>query len=297
MGGNDGEDELSTDEPVTALQAARQAMGWKQSRVLAALTEQAKRDRVSIAGPGSLKTMLSRWENGNGQPDATYQRLFCAVYEREPDELGFGRTTTRTARALAAPVLNTDTVAYFSDVLEQHIRADYLLGPQHLVDVVRAQTELLDRILPDTRPGAIRDALFRLACRYNELTGWLYQDAGTRTPPWSTRIVRWIRPSLLMTPQSSSTCSCGRATSPATAAYPTARYRWPKRPLDSCTRQSREPAHSCLYSRPARTRCVGAVTIPFALSIAPAERSVAPTQARTPHELLHAGIRRDGVGS
>jgi propanediol dehydratase small subunit len=178
MGGNDGEDTLSADEPITALQAVRQAMGWKQSRVLAALAEQAKRDGVSIAGPASLKTMLSRWENGFGQPDPTYQRLFCAVYEREAAELGFGRTTTRSARTLAAPIINADTVAYFSAVLEQHIRADYLLGPQHLVDVVRAQTELLDRILPDTRPGAVRNELFRLACRYYELTGWLCQDAG-----------------------------------------------------------------------------------------------------------------------
>jgi tetratricopeptide (TPR) repeat protein len=168
---------LSTDQPATPLQAARNALGWKQSRVLTELMAQAKADDVTIAGPASLKTMLSRWENGQGQPDTTYQRLFCRIYDRSADELGFIRDDTRH-RGRVAPVLATETVEYFGTVLDQHIRADHLLGPQHLVDVVRVQAELLDRILPDAKSGRIRDDLYRLSCRYNEFTGWLYQDAG-----------------------------------------------------------------------------------------------------------------------
>lgn len=134
---------VSLDAPTTDLKAARLALGWKQSRVLAELAEQAKRDGVAIAGPASLKTMLSRWENGNGRPDATYQRLFCRIYDREPEELGFPGSAKRST-GRAAPVVSRDTVEYFEAVFQQHVRADQLMGPQHLVDVVRAQAELLD---------------------------------------------------------------------------------------------------------------------------------------------------------
>jgi tetratricopeptide (TPR) repeat protein len=169
---------LRQDEPTTLLQEARHSLGWKQSRVLTALATQAKADGVAIAGPTSLKTMLSRWENGNGQPDSIYQRLFCQIYERDPEELGFSSPAERIGRTRVASNVDVETVEYFSAVFDQHVRADQLLGPQHLVDVVRAQAELLDRILPDARPGAIRDELLRLSCRYNESAGWLYQDAG-----------------------------------------------------------------------------------------------------------------------
>lgn len=76
-----------------------------------------------------------------------------------------------------APSVDAETVDYFRSVFEQHIRADNLMGPHHLVDVVRAQAALLDQILPDAK-NEVRDSLLVLACRYNEFAGWLYQDAG-----------------------------------------------------------------------------------------------------------------------
>src|SRR5262245_33706555 len=105
---------MERDQPTTLLQAARLAVGWKQSRVLTVLAAVAKRDGINIATPQSLKTMLSRWENGNGNPDELYQRLLCQVYERDADELGFG-AVTHSSYGLA-PALNVETVEYFSVV-------------------------------------------------------------------------------------------------------------------------------------------------------------------------------------
>ncbi|HEX5994591.1 MAG TPA: hypothetical protein VFY84_05560 [Jiangellales bacterium] len=68
---------------------------------------------------------------------------------------------------------------YFRSVFQQHIRADNLMGPRHLVDMVRAQAALLDELLPGARNEVRADLL--LACRYNEFAGWLYQDAGDPT--------------------------------------------------------------------------------------------------------------------
>lgn len=166
-------------DAATPLQRMRLQLGWKQARATAALVAEARTRGLTIAEPASLKTMVSRWENGAGQPDATYQTLFAAIYGCDVDELGFdaSRSGSRTTSSRVAPTMDHETVDYFRSVLHQHIRADNLMGPHHLVEVVRAQTDLLDDILPSSS-GATADDLLELAFRYSELTGWLYQDAG-----------------------------------------------------------------------------------------------------------------------
>lgn len=55
---------------------------------------EARRMRRSIAEPSSLKTQLSRWENGHHTPDAFYQQLLARVYSKPAHELGFGGDDT-----------------------------------------------------------------------------------------------------------------------------------------------------------------------------------------------------------
>jgi len=83
----------------------------------------------------------------------------------------------RDSSPRVAPVLDRATVAYFREVFGQHLKADNLMGPHHLVDVVRTQTTLLDEVLTGAKAD-VRTDLIQLACQYNEFTGWLYQDAG-----------------------------------------------------------------------------------------------------------------------
>ena len=91
-----GKTRTVTQEGTTALQSARLDRGWTQAQVIFGLLKCAKASNVSIADRSSLKTMLSRWENGRGQPDATYQRLFCHLYGMDDEELGFGQTISPT---------------------------------------------------------------------------------------------------------------------------------------------------------------------------------------------------------
>lgn len=169
---------MSYSRAATPLQAARTDAGWTQARALLALREAAKEDRVSIANPSSLKTMLSRWENG-ARVDPIYQRLLCKVYNQTPEELGFiSEAEVRKLRVpRVAATVHSDMVGYFRNIFTQHIQADSLFGPHHLVDVVRAQAALLDQVLLNAR-GDVRDELLQLACRYNEFAGWLSQDSG-----------------------------------------------------------------------------------------------------------------------
>jgi hypothetical protein len=74
----------------TPLQAARHARGWAQSRAIWELTRLAQAKGIKVASSGSLKTLLSRWENGHAIPEHFYQDLLCTLYKATPRELGFG---------------------------------------------------------------------------------------------------------------------------------------------------------------------------------------------------------------
>jgi transcriptional regulator with XRE-family HTH domain len=73
----------------TPLQAARRARGWSQARMVWELMKLAERKKIGVASAASLKTQLSRWENGHVTPDY-YQALLCEVLGATPGELGFG---------------------------------------------------------------------------------------------------------------------------------------------------------------------------------------------------------------
>ena len=73
----------------TPLQAARRARGWSQARMVWELMRLAERKKIGVASAASLKTQLSRWENGHVTPDY-YQALLCELLGATPGELGFG---------------------------------------------------------------------------------------------------------------------------------------------------------------------------------------------------------------
>jgi tetratricopeptide (TPR) repeat protein len=74
----------------TPLQAARRACGWSQVRAVSELLRLARWKGVHVASAASLKTQLSRWENGQVTPDDHYQALLCEIYKSIPAQLGFG---------------------------------------------------------------------------------------------------------------------------------------------------------------------------------------------------------------
>jgi transcriptional regulator with XRE-family HTH domain len=72
----------------TPLKAARLAEGWSQARMAYELRRLARLKEISVASAASLKTQISRWENGHVTPDF-YQPLLCELFRSSPAELGF----------------------------------------------------------------------------------------------------------------------------------------------------------------------------------------------------------------
>src|ERR1700712_5056239 len=73
---------------VTALRDARDALGWSQPRAVQELIRQAKARGLTLTNPSSMKTQLSRWENGHVVPETMYRELLRAAYGRTDAELG-----------------------------------------------------------------------------------------------------------------------------------------------------------------------------------------------------------------
>lgn len=72
------------------LKLARTERGWSQSRLIAAMEAEARRMQRPIAEQTSLKTQVSRWENGHHTPDSFHQELLERVYNKTAHQLGFG---------------------------------------------------------------------------------------------------------------------------------------------------------------------------------------------------------------
>jgi transcriptional regulator with XRE-family HTH domain len=75
--------------PNDLLRLQRRLRGWSQDDVAAAL------QRLAVSWgdpePGLDANTVSRWERGASRPRTSSVRLLCALFERPPEELGFGK--------------------------------------------------------------------------------------------------------------------------------------------------------------------------------------------------------------
>jgi len=66
--------------------------GWSQTRLVYELQRRARTRASTAPTRESLKTQISRWENGHKVPDEMYRRLFREIYGLSDHELGFPRS-------------------------------------------------------------------------------------------------------------------------------------------------------------------------------------------------------------
>jgi tetratricopeptide (TPR) repeat protein len=164
-------------EARTQLQAARRAEGWSQARLLRIMKALAPQADIRLPGDESLKTELSRWENGHKLPDPCYRKLFRMIYGLTDEELGFSTGGEVATPRLTLPTLDHPVIDYYEAMLREHYRADAQMGPRYVLPIVEQQVRTLVPLLRELR-GADRTSAIDLACRYEEFLGWLYQDTG-----------------------------------------------------------------------------------------------------------------------
>jgi len=138
---------------------------------------------IKLPVRSSLRTLLSMFENGHRPVPALYRPVLRELYRATDEELGWDKA--RQDLYPVPPALPSDPpedpspeiLAYLSNVLAEHIKADMLVGPRYLVPAVQSQLPLIDRLCQASR-GADRAKVVAVGARFAEFCGWLYQDSG-----------------------------------------------------------------------------------------------------------------------
>ncbi|WP_028479027.1 helix-turn-helix transcriptional regulator [Nocardia sp. CNY236] len=155
------------------IRSARQARGWSQTQLLAALRSQAVLEHVTLMSPASLRVALSRWENGHTAPDLVHTRLLCSVLELSPVD------STGPVAGRGEP--SDDSL--FA-VLAHHTNSLRLLDRRLGAPFVRAQTaghvSALE-LLWERRSGVDRRSVALVQADTAALAAWEDLDVGDHT--------------------------------------------------------------------------------------------------------------------
>jgi transcriptional regulator with XRE-family HTH domain len=177
-----------------ALRRARTERGWSQADAARELRDLARGRDGPDATAASLKTQLSRWENGHAVPEPEYRHLLGELYARTPEELGLrpeGSSAEPTARGrlqaelAAAAAVDDEVLALWAGQLDLARRLDDELGAAGAGELVRAQVEQLRRTMEHTLPGHGRAAVAIVLADTAELAGRQALDQGDPEEAWS----------------------------------------------------------------------------------------------------------------
>ncbi len=166
------------------IRQARTTRGWTSGQLNHELRRAAAEMGVSTASQGSLRIMISRWENDKDAPDIRYQRLLAKAFglpirtlgfhdPDEPVQVGLPDLVSRGTRGVD---ISDEILDYFRQQRAQHARMDNIAGPGFVIGTVAMQVEQL-RSLAERGPSEV----VQLASRFAELAGWLCQDSGDHT--------------------------------------------------------------------------------------------------------------------
>jgi tetratricopeptide (TPR) repeat protein len=172
---------------VTSLQTVRRQLGYTAAHVIDLLTRRADALHLPVANKASLKTKLSRWENGKEQPSEIYRRLFREIYGRTSAELGFPdepEAAELRSRLAVARTLDQETVEVFRHQVDHARRIDRRFGALTQLDQLRTQIDQVQHLLTYSA-GPQRPALAGVLVEASTLAGWQALDRAAVGQAWT----------------------------------------------------------------------------------------------------------------
>lgn len=176
---------------VTSLQTVRRQLGYTAAQVIDLLTRRAGALHLPVANKASLKTKVSRWENGKEQPSEIYRRLFREIYGRTNAELGFPdepeeepEAAELRNRLAVARTLDQETVEVFRHQVDHARRVDRRFGALTQLDQLRTQIDQVQHLLT-YRAGPQRPALAGVLVEASTLAGWQALDRAAVGQAWT----------------------------------------------------------------------------------------------------------------
>lgn len=176
---------------LTSLQTVRRHLGYTAAQVIDLLTRRAHALNLPIATRVSLKTKLSRWENGKEQPSEIYRRLFREIYGRTNAELGFPEEPEEDpeaaelrSRLAMARTVDPEAVDVFRHQVDQARFVDRRFGALTQLDQLCSQIHQVQQLLT-YRAGPQRHALAEVLVEASTLAGWQALDRAALGQAWT----------------------------------------------------------------------------------------------------------------
>ena len=151
--------------PKTRLQAVRKQLGYSADDVIRMIGQRAERLHVPVMTPTSLKTKLSRWENGHESVSEPYRRLFREVYGRTDEEMGFPSepddedVAELRARLAVARRVDPEMVEVFRRQVDYARQVDRTFGGITTLDQLRGNIDHVGGLLGYSTSDSHREAL------------------------------------------------------------------------------------------------------------------------------------------
>jgi tetratricopeptide (TPR) repeat protein len=152
----------------TKLAAAREHLGWSQARLMSELQRRGRATGLVVMSTSSLRTALSRWENGHITPDRDHRQLLRDIYGLTDAELGF----TPDAVVAVEQDLATGPTTDLRRDMDQLLGADAATCVTGLEERVSLQAQDCVRIAPSAM-------LTRLLSDFEDVKSLLKQPVGT----------------------------------------------------------------------------------------------------------------------
>jgi tetratricopeptide (TPR) repeat protein len=175
----------------TKLQEVRHTLGYSAGAVVELLSKRAEKLNFSIMSPTSLKTKLSRWENGHEPVSLPeYRRLFREIYGRTNEELGFppdedgDEAEELLAQLAIARTVDAGTVELFRQQVEQARHVDRRFGSVTVLDQLRHHIEKIEELLGYSTLRGQREALAGVLTEASALAGWEALDRNAIRQAW-----------------------------------------------------------------------------------------------------------------
>jgi tetratricopeptide (TPR) repeat protein len=174
----------------TRLKEVRTLQDYSAGEVVRMLLRRAETLGVPVMSANSLKTKLSRWENGHEQVSQPYRRLFRDIYGRTNDELGFppevedSEVDELLARITVARSIDPATVALFRQQVETARHVDRRFGGITVLDQLRSTIAQIESLLGYSTRRGQRELLAGVLTEASALAGWEALDRNAIRQAW-----------------------------------------------------------------------------------------------------------------
>jgi hypothetical protein len=177
---------------MTPLRRTRAEFGWKVPRLIATLRRCAAQVGMQLGSDKSLKTTISRHENGRVIPGEDWRKLYRLAYGRTDEELGFLDTAPTASnpaddlrhRIATARRVDMELIRQMQQQVH-HIRLlDRRLGAPSLLEQTRTVITTLTELVTYSLRPSVRAALSAVLSDAGALAAWQALDVGAVQQAW-----------------------------------------------------------------------------------------------------------------